>query len=303
MFVAFALVWAVKLAAFCSALRMPQRKTRSTTSKRLIKLDFRDSEISTFSVCDLYLVDMKDLKCSADVAMQSFLKPTFMQNGNIFANAYTYIEMLDCWLGNYFGFWYSGGKRLQLRRDTEGKEQMGNSTKISAALLTISHDSIIIAAVLKQDIASISAMSNGSSTVTATKTPDGLTIIGLAELGLEIPNGHFPPGFELFQKNYRHNLEDLEPYLSNVCVLPAYRGLGIGNYMCSVCEQIASKIWKKKDIYLHVEESSIGARTFYERMGYCEKHLLTVREKRAMNMDKILYYSKPLNSALAHLST
>eukprot|EP00930_Biecheleria_cincta_P084941 TRINITY_DN74369_c0_g1_i1.p1 TRINITY_DN74369_c0_g1~~TRINITY_DN74369_c0_g1_i1.p1 ORF type:complete len:368 (+),score=66.03 TRINITY_DN74369_c0_g1_i1:26-1105(+) len=59
----------------------------------------------------------------------------------------------------------------------------------------------------------------------------------------------------------------VEPYLSNLCVLPGYRRQGIGSAMLKVAEEVVSKIWKGRRVYLHIDKYE-PAKSLYEGSGY-----------------------------------
>ncbi|CAJ1358554.1 unnamed protein product [Effrenium voratum] len=58
-----------------------------------------------------------------------------------------------------------------------------------------------------------------------------------------------------------------EPYLSNLCVSPAYRRSGIGRAMLRLAEDVIRFIWKDERIYLHIDNYD-PARLLYESEGF-----------------------------------
>lgn len=62
---------------------------------------------------------------------------------------------------------------------------------------------------------------------------------------------------------------DLEPYLSNLCVDESYRGRGIGRALVRCVEDIAVTAWGYTKIYLHVDIES-SALSLYTKEGYSD---------------------------------
>ncbi len=97
-------------------------------------------------------------------------------------------------------------------------------------------------------------------------------------------------------------IDDLEPYLCNLCIAPAYRRRGLGRKLCQICEEIVLKEWKRDRIYLHVENKNLAAQSLYSKSGYNRLHYkLTPWEVKIYSLDQIMYYCKflKLDSSLS----
>lgn len=56
-------------------------------------------------------------------------------------------------------------------------------------------------------------------------------------------------------------------YLANLAIHPNYRRRGIASHLLTSCEVLAKR-WGFQDIYLHVLEDNVGARSLYQKLGY-----------------------------------
>lgn len=61
---------------------------------------------------------------------------------------------------------------------------------------------------------------------------------------------------------------DLQPYLSNLCVDEKYRGKKIGRGLVRCVENIAKTNWGYNRMYLHVDEDNAAALNLYKSEGY-----------------------------------
>jgi GNAT superfamily N-acetyltransferase len=61
---------------------------------------------------------------------------------------------------------------------------------------------------------------------------------------------------------------DLQPYLSNLCVDEAYRGMGIGKALVRCVESIAATNWGFSKMFLHVDLDNQAALQLYKTEGY-----------------------------------
>lgn len=64
--------------------------------------------------------------------------------------------------------------------------------------------------------------------------------------------------------------EDLQPYLSNLCVAEDYRGRQIGRSLVRCVEDIAHTHWGYQRMYLHVDEVNRPALQLYQSAGYTD---------------------------------
>mmetsp|Transcript_25952 Transcript_25952/g.41560 ORF Transcript_25952/g.41560 Transcript_25952/m.41560 type:complete len:425 (-) Transcript_25952:132-1406(-) len=65
------------------------------------------------------------------------------------------------------------------------------------------------------------------------------------------------------------NGEVREPYLSNLCVAPEYRQMGIGRALLHVAEDLVKYSWRNDKVYLHID-TYMPSRKLYESVGYQE---------------------------------
>jgi ribosomal protein S18 acetylase RimI-like enzyme len=72
-------------------------------------------------------------------------------------------------------------------------------------------------------------------------------------------------GFFGGQRKVQH---DLQPYLSNLCVDDAYRGMGIGRALVRCVENIAATNWGYSKMFLHVDLDNQAALQLYKTEGY-----------------------------------
>jgi GNAT superfamily N-acetyltransferase len=64
--------------------------------------------------------------------------------------------------------------------------------------------------------------------------------------------------------------DDLQPYLSNLCVDEMYRGRGIGKLLVHCVETIAKRYWGYHQMYLHVDLENVPAVQLYKKQGYTD---------------------------------
>ena len=252
--------------------------------------DYRSSDDEKMMrTCDVFLLEKKDLSAISSLALNGFYKSNFeswldltddddgatagghdVRRGSLWNTFIRYLmwsERVDMYLSNYLGFWNRGGLRLQ------------------HPSLDMSHDSIILVAKMRPHL----------------NDTDTSAIIGVIELGLEVPNGLLsPPLRNPFRGVFRDpsssssELDRKQAYLCNLCVDAEYRRLGIGRFLCKVVEYIACSVWGKGYMGLHVEKSNGSAQKLYAELQYMECDLLSAREKRINGLENILYYAKPL---------
>lgn len=100
-----------------------------------------------------------------------------------------------------------------------------------------------------------------------TGSPDGPPA-AFFELFLMPPDGRRPDDPEAqFWPLLRQERPRLfwEPYLSNLCVSPAYRRKGLGRATTALAERVVREVWGKEWLYLHAD---IDAVDFYWACGY-----------------------------------
>ena len=68
--------------------------------------------------------------------------------------------------------------------------------------------------------------------------------------------------------NKNQKRDNLQPYLSNLCVSERYRGRKIGRGLVRCVENIAATNWGYSRMYLHVDEDNAAALNLYKSEGY-----------------------------------
>jgi ribosomal protein S18 acetylase RimI-like enzyme len=58
------------------------------------------------------------------------------------------------------------------------------------------------------------------------------------------------------------------PYLSDLCIHPAFRRLGIAQALVKICEDFCVQDIAKEEIFIRVEKTNVPALTMYQKMGY-----------------------------------
>lgn len=219
---------------------------------------------TSISLWNYYLLEPSDLFSASDLSTKCFFKPKVILKKDDMSNLEKtifgslesflhYFDRTECWISNYLGFKDRGGKRL-------------TNPNLEVAL-----DVILIAATSKENPSKI---------------------IGLVELSLELPNGLLPgPDSSPFRSNPK-DLSEYQPYVSNLAVDPRERRKGLSRSLCQLVEVIASRIYGKPKMYLHVLRNNTAARNLYESLGYTVLDALNEEEIRKYRMEEIVYYYK-----------
>lgn len=76
--------------------------------------------------------------------------------------------------------------------------------------------------------------------------------------------------FSLSNGMKQQQTNDLQPYLSNLCVDEIYRGRGIGKLLVHCVEMIANTYWGYHHMYLHVDLENVAAVQLYKKQGYTD---------------------------------
>ena len=228
--------------------------------------DIVPSSILTDTVTwDFYLLERTDVDAAVKATIETFYKPRLVLN-------------MDGMTGIEKFLWSSVDNTFQSldKGDYYNNVFLGFITRSGKRLqnpsIDISPDSLILVA-----------------------TPKGKTnvIAGLVEILLEKPEGNIAPSVQLFKFPITNSYE---PYLCNLCVLQEYRRRGLGSTLCSICEYIVKKHWKRNSMYLHVEDSNNAALSMYLRMGYSLTPGLSKLQSKILGMDRIQYYKKVFNN-------
>ena len=107
-----------------------------------------------------------------------------------------------------------------------------------------------------------------------------LDVIASIELRLQPCDAKIPfsiPWFDRLERrvgsyiglgNVEVGSNDLQPYLSNLCVDENFRGQKIGRGLVRCVENIAKTCWGFSRIYLHVDEDNLAALNLYKSEGY-----------------------------------
>jgi hypothetical protein len=119
------------------------------------------------------------------------------------------------------------------------------------------------------------ATTNHSHTTKSNHKTDPTMIIGTVELRLQPCDAKIPftlPTLDRIERRLfttqRHRQQEVQPYLSNLCVADSYRGRGIGTVLVRCVENIAASYWNYTQLYLHVDLDNHAAVRLYQREGY-----------------------------------
>ena len=105
-------------------------------------------------------------------------------------------------------------------------------------------------------------------------TDDSIDVIASIELRLQPCDAKIPfsiPWLDRVERKLwkmEKNSNDLQPYLSNLCVDEKFRGQKIGRGLVRCVENIAKTCWGYNRIYLHVDEDNLSALNLYKSEGY-----------------------------------
>mmetsp|Transcript_13133 Transcript_13133/g.24156 ORF Transcript_13133/g.24156 Transcript_13133/m.24156 type:complete len:310 (+) Transcript_13133:254-1183(+) len=134
-----------------------------------------------------------------------------------------------------------------------------------------------------------SMLSNGSAD--GHGIDDGMkkyVTVGAAELSPIELKGVFI-GNENSKSSNAHN-EAMSLYITDVVTSSAYRRHGIGSKVMNAVEQNALKMGARF-LFLHVEHDNIGARKFYERLGYKDVDIKSRKGREDSEEDGIISFS------------
>ena len=102
-------------------------------------------------------------------------------------------------------------------------------------------------------------------------------IVGFCDCDLRIPNR---------PTSYKFNPR---PYISDLCVSPSVRRLGIANRLVAYCEEFCQQLGQT-EVFIRVERKNLPALNLYQNLGYAEI------ENDLDDSDKIVVLRKPLDS-------
>lgn len=249
------------------------------TERSSVRNSVLDNHHHAVSKLKFHLLEEKDLNRAALLSLNGFYKPRFVLNsahmspveavvlGGV-AGLLQTVDRFDAWIANYWGFRSRGGKRLRF-------PNLNNSL-----------DSVIIVATAPK-----SALEENKNKCRS-EHPEEL--VGIVEVCLEEPTGLlFPPLQNLFR---RKDMSRLQPYLCNLCIAKSYRRIGLGKVMCHICENVATQVMGKTQMFLHVENDNLAAQSLYKSLGYEKIQVLSPKEIREHNLGNIDYFRKDLQS-------
>ena len=135
----------------------------------------------------------------------------------------------------------------------------------------------------------------------------GHTVVASVELRLELTDGKIPfslPWLDRAERRFasligwskdKHASADLQPYLSSLCVDPAFRNRGLGRALVHCCEDVARMCWGYDRLYLHVDPDNTAAVRLYESEGYYQVNGVRWNPFWAGPAAEIGYYVKELS--------
>lgn len=246
-------------------------RTSLRLHRLITELPLREHMPAASKQWDFHLLETSDLKEASELALECFYSPRITLSlegmtgvekwlwGGI-TNLYSTVDKSDTRNGNYLGM----------------KSRSGN--RLSAPSFKLTSDSFILAATpAGQEYSKVPA-----------------EIAAIVEICIEMPGGKLaPPIANPFRP--KTVKEEDQPYLCNLCVGKAYRRRGLGRLICELSEELVQIHWKRKEMYLHVEQSNIAAQKLYLGMGYeLVTPGLSAWEKKMEGIENILYYSNDL---------
>eukprot|EP00977_Amphora_coffeiformis_P014516 scaffold4079_cov167-Amphora_coffeaeformis.AAC.12 len=131
----------------------------------------------------------------------------------------------------------------------------------------------------------------------------GSDMVASVELRLELTDGKIPFTMPWLDRAERYlaslvgvnKNEDLQPYLSSLCVDEKFRKQGLGRVLVHCCEDVARVCWKCDRLYLHVDPDNTAAVQLYLSEGYKEVNGVRWNPFWAGPAANIGYYVKELS--------
>ena len=174
---------------------------------------------------------------------------------------------------------YTGTQqRIAQRLETMTTQSNNNNDAIIAAPQLqglASHDARIRTAE-RDSLVLILAKTNDDNNNARQDTAATTEIIASIELRLQPCDAKIPfsiPWLDRLERRFwklATQREDLQPYLSNLCVADDYRGRQIGRSLVRCVEDIAHTHWGYQRMYLHVDEVNRPALHLYQSAGYTD---------------------------------
>lgn len=120
---------------------------------------------------------------------------------------------------------------------------------------------------------------------------DSSRVVGMVELSRQPPiKNRNPPPFPLPWKTVIYG--NTQGWITNLLVVPEYRGRGLGKVLVKAVECIALNNWRCQSIHLHCDANDF-VRLFYEKIGYGEAVLVLLEG------DELVFFSKQLHHKCA----
>jgi len=247
--------------------------------------DLPDSIPSSFvEKWDFHLLESSDLENASQLAVDAFYRPRLTINSKgmsgfevwfaeTFVGPFNAFDKFDTFLTNKWGF------------------ESRSRSRLSKPSLKPSSESFILATTLKRNREGESN-DNRNNVINYGNEVDNNPIVGIVEISLEKPDGNLAPAVQIFPRPPPTDKD--QAYLCNLCVSKQHRRTGMGKALCQLSEQLVVKHWGRKQMYLHVEDSNVAARTLYNSMGYEETPGLNPFEAKLKGMENIRYYKKIL---------
>lgn len=225
--------------------------------------------INNIDKYDFHLIESSDLNDIVNITIDSFYKPRF----NIDTTHLTGIEKI---LWKYILSILNGFDKFDFYQSSYLGFYTRSYHRIQNPNFDMNGDSLIFCATFKNDTKPIATV----------------------EICLEKPCGRLAPPIKIpFKENPLKFVDDIyQPYLCNLCVLKDYRRTGLGRIVCRFVEEVVKSKWNKNQMYLHVDQGNIAAKSLYNGMNY-EEILPSIPqwELKLLGMENLTYFYKQLS--------
>lgn len=121
-------------------------------------------------------------------------------------------------------------------------------------------------------------------------TASSSRVVGMIEISRQPPiQDRNPPPFPIPLKQLLFT-GNLQGWITNLLVVPEYRGRGLGKILVAAAESIARDEWQCASVHLHCEANDRLARRLYRNLGYVSG------KPQHLEGTQLVYMSKELSS-------